>query len=629
MDPPSSLPSGYTLTKDVVEAFCLPGTWKNLISLLKEVQIKDSTNNIKTFPRLEAVLGNIVSILGYDTLHRFSLFDPNPNALHYLFAHHIASHGRHITLNLDLGIESAIKILYDSLQYDILTPRDMADNKTVPSTSSWILHLHGKHGETPSNLGLTLENITKGIHDNSRRLITKALLDSKLIIFAGYSGSDVFDVNPFFASLANQHDFSGKSVIWIDYSDDYKDCVSYIQSKNNLPILESLSKCNAQNYVWTGPTRSFINKLRKHWSLPKPPPCSRLGSVPNFDKNVPDWQRRLVTGKIFASMGLGKQAFDVIVSDNVYHLGSISVIEHQSHFVDAYSWYCQGQQDLLEMTPVNRILYIRNEACREQGLYKNASKITEHLIAQTDLDIMLIHERRASDAWLAGSLLRAKKEFKTALAYGQSRLGKSYHFDTLYVESLRAYMQLCRDFGHIPVVGKYLMRKHIAYPVDLICQAEHLQNIILNSPYDRSHIARLFAWEGHTLKKLKQKLPSPLLDESTIITVFDETDNILGTINATRSQIWSQLSQGKAVQKELLFKVLNLSRAIGDNPGIVKAHHLLAVSGRLEKQCLGNFIDALMRTQWLDTRRFYEATRFLWFICYGALKRLFACRHTL
>jgi len=295
-----------------------------------------------------------------------------------------------------------------------------------------------------------------------------------------------------------------------------------------------------------------------------------------------------------------------------------SVLEGQGHLVELYSRYCEGQQDLLEITPVNRILYIQNEAFRELGLYKEASKITGDFIALTDIDVMLIHERRASDAWLAGSLLCAEKDFKTALAYGQSRTGKSYRFDMLYLETLRAYMQLCRDFRHIPVIGKYLMVKYMAYPIEIIRHTEHL---FLRSPYDRSHISRLFAWEWQALEKLKENLPSSLLDESNIITVFGETDNILGVINTTRSQIWSQLLQGKIVQKELIFDVLSLSRAIGDNPGIVKAYQLLAVCGMPE------FIDALIGTQWIIIRKCYEAFRFLGFACYGALTRiLFAAK---
>ncbi len=244
MDPPSSLPSGYRLTKDIVDAFCLPGTWASLTSLLRQTRFNDSTGNKKTIPRLEALLGNIVSMLGSSFLCRFSSLNPTPNALHYFFAQHIEKQGKHITLNLDLGIENAINHLFGSF------------------APLQILHLHGKFSDSPLDLGLTFENLAKGLSNYLSQNTLKAILDANTIIFAGYSGSDFFDINPFFLNLVGKEDLSGKLVIWLDHNSNNKGVTPYHRSNMRSKIMDVLHNCNANTYVWKGPTKHFIDNLR-------------------------------------------------------------------------------------------------------------------------------------------------------------------------------------------------------------------------------------------------------------------------------------------------------------------------------------------------------------------------------
>ncbi len=608
MDPPSSLPSGYRLTKEIVEAFCLPNTWKTVTSLLRQAKITDSIGNTKAIPRLEAVLGNVVSILGYRTLSCFSsLFSPTPNFLHNFFAEHIAFGGNHITLNLDLGIQTALKNLHAGRSYSEFTPVNVTDDINPNIITPWIFHLHGKFGDEYSDLGLTFENIAKGLTDRVRHFILGTIINAKTIIFAGYSGSDVFDVNPFFNRLVSQYNFTGKHVIWIDHTTGGFEVIPYNQSSRRFKIMDALCQCNATTYICNGQTKYFFEELRNHWGFSAPDPPIPYASVPSFDKNILEWQKSLITAKLFVSMGIGNE--------------SLQSMGDQSSLVSIYPQYCMGHEELEEVTPINRILYILNEALRELGLYKDASTTTARFIAKTDLDKMLIYERRASDAWLMGSWMRAKREFIKALTFGRSRLGKSHHFDTLYVETLRAYMQLCRDVGRIPIVGKYFLLKHMSYPVSLIASERHLQEILQRDPYDKSHIARLFAWEGSASQRFKEKLPKFLLDDSTIMEVFGETDNILGIINTTRSQLRFELSQGKRIQKKNILKLLALSRAIGDSPGVVKACHLLAFTGNLSKRIFVAFIETLANTQWKYPRKFYEIGRFCLFVCYGMLTK--------
>ncbi len=251
------------------------------------------------------------------------------------------------------------------------------------------------------------------------------------------------------------------------------------------------------------------------------------------------------------------------------------------------------------------------------GFYKDASKITQEFLSNSDLDIMQIYERRASEEWLAGSWFSARKEFLKALDYGRSRLGKSHRFDVIYVETLRAYMQLCRDVGRIPLIGRQLLKKYISYPVDLIVNNRELQKVLLKTPYDRAHIARLFSWEGDELKSFMQRLPDFLKDESVIFDIFGETDNILGIINATRGKMLVDLSKGLRVKEFEVVKLLELSVAIEDNPGIVKACHILVSLGRIDNRTVTMFFRSLCKTQWIKMRKFHELMKFLRNICIG------------
>lgn len=580
MDAPSSLPSGYDLTKAVVEAFLLPHAWETLTSFLTKASYSDPMGRRKSFPRLEAVLGSIVSVLGSNFLTRFASLNPDPNQNHLFFARHIALGGTHITMNLDEGIENAFAGLYG--------------NSFLPS----LLHLHGKFSDLPAELGLTFEHLSRGVADDLAQRTIRALRNAGAIIFIGYSGSDYFDIDPFFLNLAGHEDFTGKKVIWLDHKEGYGNVViPYPASDMRSTILDSLHKCHAETYVYRGPTIHAIDALRRYWGL-YPETCHiSSGKVPAFDKSIADWQRYLITAKVYVAMGLGNKALDTLTS-----IGSIAM---------QYEQYCSGNDDLEEMTPGNRIVYLFNEACREMGLYRDASVISRGFNGFSKLDLMLIYERKSSDAWLAGSWWRARRLFLHALAYGKPYLGTSFRFDVLYVETLRGYMQLCRDIGRLPIVGKYLAERLFSYPVKLIATESHLQQVLASDYYDRAHIARLFKWEGDRFQCFRGKLPSFLLDESLAVQVFGETDNVLGIINTTRSRYRAEIARGVLPSRFAIFRLLALSKSIDDHPGVVKACHLLASMGYVSKKRFWMYMKALRSVQWSMTRKFSDLFMFM------------------
>lgn len=99
-----------------------------------------------------------------------------------------------MTLNLDTGIENAMAAICNNLDCNILVPSEISQHACA---APWILHLHGKYSSDPLTLGLTLENISKGIPRITQETIIDAIRNAKTIVFVGYGGGDVFDVNPF------------------------------------------------------------------------------------------------------------------------------------------------------------------------------------------------------------------------------------------------------------------------------------------------------------------------------------------------------------------------------------------------------------------------------------------------
>jgi len=607
-DSPSLLPPGDDLTKEIIDAFCLKGTWGKILNYLSYANIKDSHRKNKTIPRLESILGGIVSVLGYDFLNRFNkLFNPIPNALHLFFAHHILKGGSHITLNLDLGIENALQKQISPPVYQILTPSNISQQNILNTTFPFILHLHGKHGESLSNLGLTIENVSKGFSDDIKKLIINRLHLSSLLIFAGYSGSDFFDVTPFFKELHDQKiNLLKLGVVWVDHKENGVGLYDYLTSKKCNPILNALSGCGAQCYIWEGITRYFIQKFASNWGI-NITPIQNLGQKPSFDKSISMWQQTLVTAKIFVSMGIGKEA--------------LSLLKNNPIPIKEYSTYSSRHKDLMDLTPNNRIIYLFNESLREQGLYKQASNYTDMLAKNTVLDELLFLERKASDIWLSGRLFSSKLIYLKALKFGINLIGKSSRFDNLYIECIRGYMQLCRDISRLPIIGVHLSKKYL---MDLMpyLKTQKVINSLQSSPYDLSHITRLILWELDQKVIKDLNIPYILTNESNVISVFTETDNILGFLNASRARLRKLLHQKQNVMCDEIHHLYNLSKKIGDFPGIIKATIMLAQTGHINFDLVKDFRHALYQVQWVNSKKIQYVAMFLTECINGALKRI-------
>lgn len=82
-----------------------------------------------------------------------------------------------------------------------------------------VTHFHGI-AEDPSTMGITLRTISRNFPEETRNYFSTMLDDKeRLVVFFGYSGSDNYDVNPFFRNHANCDKRKSKaSALYISYS---------------------------------------------------------------------------------------------------------------------------------------------------------------------------------------------------------------------------------------------------------------------------------------------------------------------------------------------------------------------------------------------------------------------------
>ena len=120
-------------------------------------------------------------------LRHFANAEPNQN--HYYLAEFAKVGATIITANYDLCIEKAI------------------------GASGTVYHYHGSASDSgiENTLGATIETISRGVTQKFASKLLHCFADGFNIVFVGYSGSDFFDIQPFFESLT-PGEYSGKAI---------------------------------------------------------------------------------------------------------------------------------------------------------------------------------------------------------------------------------------------------------------------------------------------------------------------------------------------------------------------------------------------------------------------------------
>lgn len=258
-------------------------------------QIRDCYSKLgiaRQYPRLETVLDVVRRIIGADALLDVlsDLRRPQPNDLHAFFARHLDAGGRHVTANFD----------------------DCIERSRGAATGDELIHFHGSFVSDPTgeSLGATLGAIQRGFpHDLSEDL-RQALGAASVIVFAGYSGYDAFDVGPFLRSLGPARALEGRAAVWIRFRPSGDDLVMIRDGDSPDDrvgdAFARLAAAGAECWEIEGELRAVLAALADQWSwpqpaLPAPAACPRMW---DGTRVATDQERRRASLELYAMMGM-------------------------------------------------------------------------------------------------------------------------------------------------------------------------------------------------------------------------------------------------------------------------------------------------------------------------------------
>lgn len=144
--------------------------------------------------------------------------EAEPNLLHYWLADFARAGATIVTANFDTCIEKALNVV------PLSKPTSLDGVRGIETTSGFIYHIHGVAADEniQSNLGATINNVSKRLPEAFTKKLEKCFQDGYNIVFIGYSGLDFFDVQPFFEGL-NSGSYPGKA-IYLHFCKDDREC---------------------------------------------------------------------------------------------------------------------------------------------------------------------------------------------------------------------------------------------------------------------------------------------------------------------------------------------------------------------------------------------------------------------
>lgn len=215
-DTPTCLPLGAALTEKILSWTCgdmgaeLFKKWGEICKAVNSLCWPKEKLHLSSIPRLESILERVrlcekqSSIDGSNNsvmtmISGFSDAPPNPS--HYALAKAISEGASVVTTNYSLCVETA----FERLTGKKLSP-EKVDNTSVyiysiPNEAvGRIIHIHGVAFDKES-IGISLSSVKNELPSQVVEIIKGWLHESKTFIFAGYSASDVFDVNLLFRHM--------------------------------------------------------------------------------------------------------------------------------------------------------------------------------------------------------------------------------------------------------------------------------------------------------------------------------------------------------------------------------------------------------------------------------------------
>lgn len=280
VDPPTCGPRGPEVTERAIELGFAPGTLQEIQKAYEAIGL-----GVDRYPRLEAVLEVAARAHGVGFLEMVldGLARATPNPAHHFFARHLHGGGHHSTANFDLMIEAC-------------------------GLGMSPFHFHGRLDGTAdqfARLGARLTLLERGFESESRRALSKMLFSNvSALVIVGYSGSDYFDVDPFFRDNAEALATAGLQLFWLDHDN----------SVNTGPVLEQTVRLEPPMFVdlkqsgvpvhWIrGRTVDALKSFARMWELPWVDPLP----TPTYParSHVLDLQARVEASRqLYAHMGM-------------------------------------------------------------------------------------------------------------------------------------------------------------------------------------------------------------------------------------------------------------------------------------------------------------------------------------
>ncbi len=295
VDAPAGLPAGNGYTRRALEHCC------DQVHPDQVGRLFEATGMPGGFPRFETVLTVVAHCYGSAGLRDLvsDMVTIEPNDLHTFFAQHLAACGRHVTANIDPGIERA------------------AGPGLAEQMARQLLHVHGlaTPGSDLTRLGITLPLIEHGLQPDVQHRLDSWLRDCDSLLVTGYSGLDYFDVDPYLASLAPDL-LAGKLVVWVNH--DHADPDLRIETGLDIPALHLMRAAGAEVVVVRGATRQVLDLLAQSWHLERVPHVA-----PQLEKDpwLPDpsvWTataRRRATIELWAQLGCPEPLLEILRLD--------------------------------------------------------------------------------------------------------------------------------------------------------------------------------------------------------------------------------------------------------------------------------------------------------------------------
>jgi hypothetical protein len=539
-DPPTSLPLGLALTRHVVETFCLPSTWGRLTALFRDFELRDGSGRNKIAPRLEAVLDTLVAEMGYEALDILAgCATASPNELHRLFAAHVVAGGTHVTTNFDTCIERSLQ----------------------SGDRSSIHHIHGLYdGTAPGarELAARVGVVARGLPRATSDLLDRLLLDASLLVFVGYSGSDYFDVDPYFSTLSDRIDLGHLTVSWIHHRPSGTG--GGASSADGSLLLRSLADSGALVRRHYGPTATVVARLLARDPPPTPKPVPpRFRAIPLS----PDWDARvLATARLWASMGVSGE-----------------VVELFSQLRDVSS------------KPRDAQWYV-STALEDGGLYRKARRETRRLSRNDPNEVASRARRIAGSYWLQGRLLSALFVIRRAIQRAEREANVAEHTRLGLVDTA---MHLLRDMGRLPFGAALTRRAVLAYWRRL----SGAERIVADDPHLVLHARRL---HQDIPCLMNEPIPSSWsLAEDALALRYQEIDSLFGRVNVDRRDLRNVLAAGGAVPVDAMKLLERRCRLLVDRAGIAKAV--------LIRRCYDNqpiswtAVRSVIEVQWTVARR--------------------------